>query len=142
MARCLLALTLMIAAACHDVTAAAAARAQWDANQPAAYAFTMQRLCFCPPDITRPVVVTVRNGVVESRKYEDTGAEVAGQFTQLFPAVEGLFAIVDDAVTRKADTIDADYDQSRGFPVRVAIDYIKQAADDELTFTVRDFKVK
>ena len=127
---------------CRTTTEVQSAHAKWLTNQPVAYAFTMQRICFCAPVVTRPVVVSVRNGVVESRTYEDTGADVSNELAQLFPAIDGLFAIVDDAVARKADSISADYDQTLGFPVRVAIDYVKLVADEELTFTVRDFKVR
>ncbi|MEP6621274.1 MAG: DUF6174 domain-containing protein [bacterium] len=123
---------------CHDTTEAESARARWAANQPAAYVFTMKRVCFCG-DI-RAVVVSVRNGSVESRKYEDTGADVPGTFSALYPAVEGLFAIVNDAVARKAESIQATYDPSRGFPVQIDITNMRNAADDGLSVTVRDFK--
>lgn len=131
-------LLCVVAAGCSSTTEAESARTKWASHQPAAYMFTMQRICFCGD--TRPVVVSVRNGVVESRKYEDTRADVPSQLANAYPTVEGLFALIDDAVARKADMITAAYDPDRGFPVQVSIDYSTKVADDELTVEVRDFK--
>ena len=116
------------------------ARARWAASQPTAYEITVRTSCFCAE--TRPVIVAVRAGVVESRRYADTGLAIDPRFTSLFPAVEGLFAIVDDAVARNAAQLDVQYDAERGFPVRIAIDYLKNAIDDEITYVVTDFKVR
>ncbi len=100
----------------------------------------MERLCFCPREITGPVIIQVKAGLVESRRYADTGAPVDARWIAEFPAIDGVFAIVDAAIARRAEMIDAVYDPMRGFPTRVDIDYIKNAIDDELGVRVRDFK--
>ncbi len=114
------------------------ARARWAASQPNAYEMTVRTSCFCIEN--RPVIVAVRAGVVESRRYADTGLAIDPRFASSFPAVEGLFAVVDDAVARKAALLDVQYDAVRGFPVRISIDYISNALDDEITYLVSDFK--
>ena len=116
------------------------ARARWRSAEPTSYEFTMQRLCFCPRELTSPVIVQVKAGLVESRRYADTGGPVDARWTAEFPAIDGVFAIVDAAIARRADKIDAVYDPTRGFPTRIDIDYISSAADDELGVRVRDFK--
>lgn len=116
------------------------ARARWRSAEPVSYEFTMERLCFCPREITSPVIVQVKAGVVESRRYADTGAPVDARFTTEFPSIDGVFAIVDAAIARSADKIDAAYDPTRGFPTRIDIDYVTNAIDDELRVRVRDFK--
>jgi hypothetical protein len=80
--------------------------------------------------------------VVESRRYADTGLPIDPRFTPLFPAVEGLFAVVDSAVARNAAKIDAQYDALYGFPVRIAIDYVSNAIDDEITYVMSDFRLR
>ena len=116
------------------------ARARWAANQPSAYEVTVRTLCFCIEN--RPVIVAVRAGAIESRRYADTGLAIDPRFASLFPAVEGLFAVVDDAVARHAAQLDVQYDAVRGFPVRISIDYIKNAVDDEIVYLVSDFTVR
>ncbi len=59
---------------------------------------TIARSCYCAAEINRSVGVVVPNGVVESRRYVDTGAAVAPQFIQYFPSVDGLFALLEEAV--------------------------------------------
>ena len=118
----------------------ASARARWAASQPNAYEITVRALCFCGEN--RPVIVAVKAGVVESRRYADTGLAIDPRSASLFPSVDGLFAVVDDAIARHAAQLDVQYDDVRGFPVRIAIDYIKNAIDDEVTYQTSDFKVR
>jgi hypothetical protein len=117
-----------------------AARRRWEATRPAAYAFTFQRVCFCPTEITRPTVVTVRNGAVESLRYADDGAPVDGRYASLFPTIDGLFDAIDQALERPPASFDATYDADRGYPVRVDIDPIRDAVDEEVGYRVRDWR--
>ena len=84
--------------ACSSGTAPAgelsAARSRWERSAPASYTVTIARSCECLPEMTGPVVVTVRNGVVDSRQYVRSGATVTTSYVSLFPGVDGLFAII------------------------------------------------
>lgn len=135
------ALGVGVLAACGDPTAATdlfAARRRWSTAEPPAYRFTLQLGCFCGSEATRPVVVAVRAGRVQSRTYLDTGAPVDARLEEAFPTIEGLFAVIDDALERDADHVAAEYSARRGYPTRISIDYESGTADDELTYTVRD----
>lgn len=92
-----------------------AARARWARGGPAAYSVTISRSCECLPEMSGPVVVTVRHGVVTGRRYAGTGAAVAPTYAELFPAVEGLFALVDAGVRSGARPLDARYDPTFGY---------------------------
>src|SRR5689334_4889737 len=61
----------------------------WARTAPAAYQITVSVGCFCPQELSRPVVVSVRDGQVESRRYADTGLDVAPMFAKSFPTVAG-----------------------------------------------------
>jgi hypothetical protein len=45
--------------------------------------------------------------------------------------VESAFAIVQDAITNKAESITVQYDSSLGYPTSIAIDMSKMIIDEE-----------
>ena len=143
-----LTLALSLAAACESVTGPASdlerARRRWASAEPAAYEVTVRHVCFCIVEVTVPVVVTVRGGVVQSRRYAE-GSALAGQdvdprYAATFPAVEGLFDVLDDAVRRRAADIQATYDPQRGYPTAFYIDYERNVADEEQGYQVQAFR--
>jgi len=116
-----------------------AARLKWERTRPAAYAITIARYCFCAPG-GGPVIVSVRDGVVESRTYVNSGAAVAPTDADYFPTVDGLFEVIEDARRQGADAINATYDPTRGFPVVISIDYVREIADEELSYRTTNFQ--
>ena len=131
-----LAVAVVLAAACTDSLAPvgeqASARLRWASRGPSAYTYTVERGCYCLTEAIGPVDVTVRAGVVESRRYTRTGADVPAQFAELFPNVEGLFARVDSARIRNAASLRVEYHPELGYPTRIDIDFVEQMADDEI----------
>jgi hypothetical protein len=123
----------------HDLFAA---RRRWVEFGAASYQITVGRSCFCTVETTRPVIITVRNGQVESRRYEDTGLDVPAQIASAYPTVDGLFDIIDAAIAAHDERVDVLYDAGRGFPVSVEIDGAAMIADDEVFFGTRDFIVR
>jgi len=115
-----------------------AARLKWERTRPAAYTFTIARYCFCAPG-GGPVIVSVRDGVVESRTYAANGAAVAPAYAEYFPTIDGLFEVIEDA-RQRADAIDVTYDPAFGFPAVISIDYIRTSADDEITYRATSFQ--
>ena len=71
--------------------------------------------------VVGPVTVSVRNGVVESQQYVSSGATVAAQYAAIFPAVEGLFEIIDDAIRNDTKPLTIQYDPTLGYPTRIAL---------------------
>ena len=110
----------------------------WDRENPANYAVTVQRLCFCPNvDLVR---IVVQNRLVTSRTVVATQEPLAASLNDAYPDIPGLFAIVKDGYIR-ADAINASFDQQYGFPTDASIDYIKNAIDDELSLKVTNFVI-
>jgi hypothetical protein len=68
-----------------------------------------------------PVTVTVRNGAVEARQYVSSGATVTSEYAQIFPAVEGLFTLIDDAIKSGTKPLTTRYDPTLGYPTRIAL---------------------
>jgi hypothetical protein len=98
----------------------AAARAQWNVQGPDAYSMVVTKSCECLPGMTGPVRVTVRNGVVESRRYVDSGLDVPAELAAGFPSVEEMFAMIDDALREGITPHEIRY-HPLGYPTRLAI---------------------
>jgi hypothetical protein len=118
------------------------ARQRWEAARPSAYDYTLGLSCFCPTEITGPVVIVVSGNTVESRKYADTGETVAANFNTSFPSIDGLFDALVQANARKPAVLDATYHPSLGYPTHVAIDFAINAADDEMWYTITNFHAR
>lgn len=140
MARWRWSIALVVAAACGDALGPTSdfltARARWERRGPASYAYTFQRLCFCVPEATQAVRIAVSNGAVTGVTREADGSVVPPDQVNLFFRVtlDSLFAIVAHALDA-ADAVTAAYDPFWGYPTAVTIDYIRNAADDEMAYS-------
>jgi hypothetical protein len=110
-------------------------RATWRARGPISYTYVFRRICFCAPSATNPVIIQVRQRAVVSVRYEDTGAPVDPSLLSLFPTVEGLFEIIEDAIDQEAEVVQASYDPALGYPTSITLDGSSMIADDEATLT-------
>lgn len=110
-------------------------QAQWASKQIEDYTFSISAQCFCP--FTDPVDVTVVGGVV-------TGVTKAGQAVQpnevagIPKTIIELFAVV----TTHADAaaLAVEWDSAFGFPASIQVDPIANAIDDEVGYTVTNFR--
>ena len=110
----------------------AAARARWDAAGLDAYRLTLRRSCYCPsPDYTGPFEVTVRDGVIEGVRLDGEVVDAERGLT-----VDALFALIEEAYDREAETVRLAFDPEVGYPTEVYIDYSSMMADEEIGYTV------
>jgi hypothetical protein len=65
-------------------------------------------------------LVTVRDGVVESRRYVADGTDVPEQFAAVFPTVPEMFEMIEEATRQGVQPIDVQY-SPMGYPTRVAL---------------------
>lgn len=105
------------------------------------YRYTLSNSCFCIPEARGPVIIEVRNGETVSVTSEATGEKVNRDFFQNFDTVPKLFNVIRDAINRRADRLDVQYDDKFGYPTNISIDYKFQLADEELFLSVTDFEV-
>ncbi|MGQ0537915.1 MAG: DUF6174 domain-containing protein [Gemmatimonadaceae bacterium] len=120
-----------------DVASLAAAESRWRGAGVQDYQIVVQYSCFCA--YTRPVRLTVRFGSVVSRVDAETGQPVPPHGADVRD-VAGLFGLVRDAIARPAASLSVRYDPTYGFPTNIAIDYIRNAIDDELSVTTSQFQ--
>jgi hypothetical protein len=107
--------------------ALALARSQWAAQGLRSYRFTVQKGCFCPEEYTRPVTITVRDGV----------AVDAPEHLAAYSNVEKVLDVLAAADASKADQLDVNF-TTAGWPQRIYVDQNKSMADEEYTLTLSD----
>ena len=133
---------LVVVSACSSTSGPAAefaaARQRWNERGPTSYVVTVRRSCECLPEAAGPVAVTVRAGAVQSRVYTASGNAVSAQFQELFPTVDGLFALIESARRQKVHQLIVEYDDAMGYPVRVSIDFDRNHVDDEVSYYASD----
>lgn len=110
-------------------------RAKWESSGLKDYSYTMQRSCFCLPDATRPVDISVDGGKVSGATFSDTGQPLPDSLSYNSLSVTDMFQVIDDAIAGGAHVVDVSYDKDTGQPLRISIDYLQGAVDDELTLT-------
>ncbi len=113
------------------------ARARWVEAAPTAYTITITRTCECLREGSGPVVVAVRNRLVESRIYVESGAAVAPQYAESFPTVDGLFELIAEGIQDRTRPLTARYDPALGYPTQFAIG---APATDAPLYTVTEFR--
>ncbi|OCQ96060.1 hypothetical protein BCD64_11930 [Nostoc sp. MBR 210] len=115
-------------------------RRLWNEQNIRNYRYTLFNSCFCVPEARGPVVITVKNGVTTSIT-TTTGKPVSNpEFFERYKTIPKLFNVIADAIARKADNIDVQYNSKLGYPTQIAIDYDFQIADEELYLTIENFQ--
>lgn len=113
------------------------ARLAWAASGVTSYEVTVTPTCFC---INRPVVVVVRNGVVESRRFVSDGQPVPATLAEAYPTVDGIFDLIAKAEREHAASVTAKYDARYGYPLSVYIDWQAGVADEESGYALSGFQ--
>lgn len=114
------------------------ARALWARVGPQDYTFDFTPQCFCPLGGQR-VRVTVDDGLVTGARMASDDSPLSASELSSILTVPELFDLIEDAIDRDADRIEASYDGTYGYPVAVAIDYVRNAIDEEYGFTITGF---
>ena len=110
----------------------------WNSLSPSSYTYRFQWSCFCAGDFVAPVDITVTTGAITAVKNHDTGAaQPPARFTD-YRTIPGLFAFLHEAERRNAARITVTWDEALSYPRTAFIDYVQNAADDEMSFTASD----
>ncbi len=108
-----------------------AAREVWASKEILDYSYKVRRFCFCSQDYTRPRNIVVESGKPVKRRQTKAYRDV--------DTVENLFkkaqATLDD------DSSSVRYDATYGYPRVINSDPSFMIADEEVSFTVRKFRV-
>ena len=117
------------------------ARMRWQAAGVSHYRYNLSVSCFCAFVDRMPMTIEVQDGRVVSMVYKD-GTPVSAEERQMFASYDTIDKLFDFTAEsqRTADRMQIAYDPTYGFPRSVQIDFIQQAADDELYLEVTGFQ--
>ena len=59
-----------------------------------------------------------------------------------FIPIEGLFALIREAITQNASRIEVTFDETYGYPSELFIDYDERMADEEASFRISSFSLR
>ncbi|MEA5536472.1 DUF6174 domain-containing protein [Crocosphaera sp. XPORK-15E] len=111
-------------------------RELWRSQPLKNYQYNYQQQCFCPSPGNTPLKVSVKNGKITQVIDLKTNQAIADL---TYPkTIQQLFQIIAEAIEKKAYEILVTYHSTLGYPTRIAIDYQKMLADDEVTYTVEN----
>jgi hypothetical protein len=119
-------------------------RQTWQDSGITHYRFSLHIGCFCVFRDQMPITVEVQNGEVVSMTLPD-GTLVAEtdpsyETFSKHATIERLFAELEAGLAGEAEEVTVIYDPAHGFPSEIYFDYIKAAADDELSLSVSNFE--
>ena len=147
----LIAVFALALSACANATASANQnQSELDQNQQtwqdaniSHYRYNLAISCFCVFTQDMPLIIEVQDGEVVSMEYS-TGNAIdpsSLEYFQRFSTIDRIFEQLEKDSNGEADEVVAAYDATYGFPNDVKIDYVKEATDDEIWFTISDFEL-
>jgi hypothetical protein len=93
----------------------AAARAKWQRAGIRNYEFVSTLSCFCAPDYTAAMKVTVQNGLVTAIANASTGATVPVSYRQ---PIDSIFANLERQAADNPSLLTVQFDPTYGYPVQ------------------------
>lgn len=114
---------------------------RWDGAQQISYEMDLIRLCYCGYiGVGKVITIRVEDGAIVNARFTESGDPIEGEDRDALPTVPSLFALIADAIERKAYQLTVQYHPVHGAPMSIDIDYIKNAIDDELSFSILDLR--
>jgi len=127
-------------AGCETITGTQSDHALWQALEIKNYDFVYQVSCFCGISGPNPAKLSVRGGMVVKVQPGDTAVVVGTTpAPSTYPTIDSLFVILENAQKNTPSGVTVEFDPTYHFPTRIFIDPIKNAVDDEVTYTIKSF---
>ncbi len=117
-----------------------AAQAKWRQLRPVHYTYTLQRSCFCTPDVTKPLDIRVYEGVVQQVTIVPDNKPLPKSRRDEAKTIDQLFRLIREAVEQNAASIRVEYDNVYGFPTSISIDRDVRIADEEVYYTASNLR--
>jgi hypothetical protein len=111
-------------------------RALWASKRPSAYVYELQRICECTVDAQGPVRIRVQGTTVVERSYTASGVPVASGLAGVFPSMEGLFDLLEEAAKKDPWYMNMNWDPELGYPRDLYVDLKSNVMNDEISYRV------
>ena len=147
MKKTILLLLIVILTACSASTGTDLDRNRqtWQDAGATHYSFDLFIGCFCAFRDQMPLTIEVQDDEVVSMTYVDgTLVEASDPGYELFnkyATITRIFSELETGLTGEADEVTVTYDSTYSFPAEIYFDFIKEAADDELSIQVSNFQI-
>jgi hypothetical protein len=112
-----------------------AAHARWQHASLRNYAFTSSLNCFCAPEYTAPMIVTVQSGVVTSIISASTGT---AQLLTARQSVDSIFANLERQAAESPALLTVQFDATYGYPTHA--DFGSLLADAGYSVSISDLR--
>ncbi|MFQ5639828.1 MAG: DUF6174 domain-containing protein [bacterium] len=113
-------------------------RKLWESQNINSYHYQFSRSCFCVPGFLSGSVYVRGDTVYKVENPQGNLTPLAEFDIKEFKSVEQLFALIAEAEDQGAAEILVSYHADLGHPEEISIDYIKEALDDEISYSAGD----
>ena len=122
-------------------TALDAAIDRWERAGITNYDYVGEWVCYpCPGERVQKVRVSVHGGEIVSMTFTDSDIGYVPDPVRLrYRTIDGLFALIQDALDRDAFGVSVTYHGTYGYPRGVFIDYLEMAIDEEFEVVIHSF---
>lgn len=138
---------IIILTACSSspVTELSENRAKWIDAKATHYRYSLSIGCFCPFMEDMPLTIEVQNGKTISIMDRDGNViapdNPSAEYYLRYSNMDSIFDNLEADLAGEADEVIVTYDPTYGFPSQISIDFIKEAVDDETSYTINDFQL-
>ena len=150
MKKLLVLLMTLVLAACTAVGSAMGSDSEieqnhekWQNANISHYRFNVAISCFCVFTQDMPLIIEVQDGEVVSMEFQ-SGNEIdpslRADLFDKYATIDRIFSELEADLNGAADAVTVKYDPTYGFPTEATIDFVQEAADDELYLTISNFE--
>ena len=119
--------------------------AKWNDANISHYRYQLFIGCFCPFAGDMPLTIEVKDGEIVSITRFDGNPIIETDPSygvyESYATIDRVFLKLEADQTGDADEVIVTFDSTYGFPANVAVDNIKEAIDDEISYQVSNFEV-
>ncbi len=119
--------------------------AKWNDANIFHYRYQLFIGCFCPFAGDMPLTIEVKDGeIVSMTRFDGTPiSETDPSYVvyESYATIDRIFLKLEADQTGDADEVIVTFGSTYGFPANVAVDNIKEAIDDEISYQVSNFEV-
>jgi len=125
----------------NDLLALENARKKWHDNSGQYYTIQSQRICFCLPEMSALMTISVLENSVLSAIGSNSGAIVSKEIREEITTVDDLFNLLEQAITDDL-SIEVTYNADYGYPETAKIDIEQLAVDGGLHITLSKLELQ
>ena len=118
---------------------------KWNDANISHYRYSLFIGCLCAFRDQMPLTIEVKDGEVVSMTRSDgtavSSTDPSYDIFETYATVDRIFLKLEADQTGDADDVIVTFDPTYGFPANVAVDNIKEAMDDEISYQVSDFEI-